>query len=270
MVKKKFHHGMKYTRSLHLHFALAVLMTALAACAPAPGGAAATPAAATTPAPSATALSGAGVCENPLYPVVLGASWNYHASGGPTGDFDFSSSITAVNEDNFVEESLFSGLTKSVIWQCNPTGLALLSPGGGVSASINTSGSAFEFTTTGSTGDTLPKVIAAGDAWTQTLTLHGENELADGMVATSDGSLAISFTAAGMEDVTVPAGTFSAMRIDVETTFIIETTIAGTTVPVELHMTGSVWYAPGIGMVKNTSSGEGIDTIIVLTAYSVP
>ncbi len=247
---------------------LIVLLAVVPACSPSAGGTAVPNGA--TAAPAATNTSRPGTCDNPLYPVVMGASWNYHVTGAPTGDFDFSSAVTAVNVDGFVEEAAFPGLTRTSSWKCTPTGLALLSPGGGVSGTITTSSLNFNFTTTDYSGDTLPKRIAAGDTWTQTLTLHGESTLADGTAVTADGTDTTKFTAVGLESVTVPAGTFRAMRIDVVTVFTIETTVSGTTVPVTLNITGSAWYAPGIGMVKTVSTTEGIASMIVLTAYTIP
>ncbi len=175
-----------------------------------------------------------------------------------------------MNADGFEEEGLFPGVTRNSTWKCTPAGLALLAPGGGVSGTISTSGLSFEFTTTDYSGVTLPKSVAAGDTWTQTLTLHGENTLPGGTAVTADGTDTTDFTAAGMESITVPAGTFQAMRIDVVTVFTIETTVSGTTVPVTLNITGSVWYAPGIGMVKTITTAEGIAATIVLTAYTIP
>ncbi len=261
------------SRGRLLPLGLVVLLAALPACSPAAGGAAPSAAAATneaTGAPAPTQRSGSGLCENLLYPVRVGASWNYHVTGAPTGDIDFSSTISTLNADGFVEEGVFPGLTRNSTWKCTPTGLALLAPGGGVTGSVSTSSLSFEFTTTDYSGNTLPKSVAAGDKWTQTLTLHGENTLADGTVVTADGTDTTDFTAVGMESVTVPAGTFNAMRIDVVTVFTIETTVSGAKVPVTLNITGSAWYAPGIGMVKTVSTTEGIASTIVLTAYTIP
>ena len=246
---------------------LVVLLAVISACSPSAG----TPATnAATSAPAATNTSKPGMCDNPLYPVAVGASWSYHVTGAPTGDFDFSSTIKTVSADGFVEEGVFPALTRTSNWKCTPTGLALLSPGGGVTGSVSTSSLNIDFTTTDYSGVTLPKIISAGDTWTQTLTLHGESTLTDGTSIIADGTLATSFTAVGMESVTVPAGTFNAMRIDVVTVFTIETTVSGTTVPVTLNITGSAWYAPGIGMVKTVSTTEGIASTIVLTAYTIP
>jgi hypothetical protein len=30
------------------------------------------------------------------------------------------------------------------------------------------------------------------------------------------------------------------------------------------------WFAPGVGWVKSVSSGEGVDSVIELTSYSIP
>jgi len=258
-----------------LSFGSLVLLAALSACSPSASAAPTTgggsvSAAAATAAPAATSASPSAACANPLYPVVASAVWNYHVSGSPTGDFDFTSTIKSVNPDGFVEESAFPELVKDATWKCDPAGLVLLSPGGGVSGTISTSSLNANYTTTGSSGVTLPKSVAAGDAWTQTLNLHGENKLSDGTVVPTDATDASSFKAVGMESVTVPAGTFQAMRIDVTTVFSIETNVSGVSVPIQLNITGSVWYAPGIGMVRTVSTVEGIATTTVLTSYTIP
>jgi len=71
--------------------------------------------------------------------------------------------------------------------------------------------------------------------------------------------------------VTVPAGTFDAVRMDCKTDIAITITMNGVDVPTNVSMTSKMWYAPGIGMVKsdNVLSGDMTNTI-ELTAYTIP
>jgi hypothetical protein len=264
---------------LHLPLAAGLVLAGLAACAPAPAasggsaGGAASPAAATAPAatvPSAPAGGGlvSGACANPLYPVALNASWSYHGSGGSLGDYEYTETVTAVSADGFVQSAAFSGLTREVNWKCTDLGLELLSPG--ASGSVGTSSMNAVYTSVDSTGVTLPTHVAAGDEWTQTLKMHGENSVGSGTPIPSDTTVASSFKAVGEESVTVPAGTFQAMRIDVTSAFDIVTSVEGMSVPVHFTITGSVWYAPGVGMIKTTSVIEGVESSVELTAYTIP
>jgi len=261
-------------RGILLPVVSAWVIVSVAACSPASGGADPTETAPATPTTAATATSepvaAAGVCANPLYPAVPAALWSYRASGGPDGEFDYTSTIDSVSEDGFIEKSVFGGLTKEVEWRCGPEGLTLLSPNGGVTGSVSTGGTALHYVTTGGEGVTLPVRIAAGDSWTQSLAFRGEGSLANGSTLISDGSSATSFRAAGIETVVVPAGSFDAMRIDVETKIVITTTVEGVSMPLEFLVSGSVWYAPGVGTVKNVSTSEGMTTTIILTSYTIP
>jgi hypothetical protein len=175
-----------------------------------------------------------------------------------------------VSGDRFEEDSHFGELSNAVIWQCTPDGLAVLSPGGGIAGTIQSSSAEFVYTTTGSMGVTLPKVVAVGDTWTQTLSLHGEHTTSGGTTMTSDGTYTSHFTAMGMEDIIVSEETITAMRIDVESNWNLKTTVSGITVPVHLNITSSVWYAPGVGMVKTVSIFEGATTTVELTGKSFP
>ncbi len=223
---------------------------------------------AVTSIPLAPPAVSAGACSNVYFPVAPGALWNYHVTGSPTGDYDYFSIVNGVNASAFTVDNHFGDLVTSTPWQCDTTGLAALSPGG--SATIETPNAEFVYTVTGSEGDTLPAGIETGDTWTQTLSLHGEHTTSGGSVFTSDGTYTSHYTAAGFEDIKTAAGAFTAMRVDIESNWNLKTTISGVTVPIHLNITSSVWYAPGVGMVKNVTVFEGSTTTVELTGYSLP
>lgn len=212
---------------------------------------------------------GSAACSNPLYPVVVGASWIYKFNGAAPGDF--TRSITAVNVDGFFDQDVFtSGITRTGEWKCNAGALIALDPNGGSTAAVQSSTIDSTFKTTEMDGVTLPANINLGDSWTQNFTIEG-TEIIRGMAVASKNQTAYSCTAGGSESVTVVAGTFNAVRMDCQTNISITITLNGADVPTNINTTSTVWYAPGVGMVKsdNVVSGSGNNTI-ELTAYNIP
>jgi hypothetical protein len=63
-------------------------------------------------------------------------------------------------------------------------------------------------------------------------------------------------TVAGVEEVTVPAGKFRAMKV--------VSIVTGASIP----MTRTCWYADGVGLVKSTTEGGQIKYGSELTDYS--
>src|SRR5262245_18320786 len=76
-----------------------------------------------TPAPRA------GLCANAYYPVREGSTWSYKSMGGPTGEYSFTDTITAVRADGFTLSSQFGSLTRTQEWACKPEGLVALQLG---------------------------------------------------------------------------------------------------------------------------------------------
>jgi hypothetical protein len=74
--------------------------------------------------------------------------------------------------------------------------------------------------------------------------------------------------------VTVAAGTFDAMKVQVDTTLNITATVQGLSIPVTLSSTYTFWFAQGVGWVKASGSGElggqSFSESIELQNYSIP
>jgi hypothetical protein len=87
--------------------------------------------------------------------------------------------------------------------------------------------------------------VKAGDSWTVEL-------------ETPAGSppLQMIYTIIGEENVDLPAGRFKAVRVD--------TGLA----PDQKKLSGSYWYAPGIGLVKSVTKIGKDDRIQVLKSFS--
>jgi hypothetical protein len=227
-----------------------------------------------SPSPDAASLDDSSpvtssACDNPLHPVAAGASWTYTLSG--FSNDTFVRSIIAVDAAGFTDQDVFaSGVTRTGEWKCDGGALIALSPNGGATASVQTTGLDSSFETTAHSGVTLPASVNAGDTWSQELTVEGAQDI-NGVEAQSKNVTSYSCTAGGVEPVTVPAGAFEAQRVDCQIHMAITVIMNGLEVPTAFDSTYTVWYAPGVGMVRTDSLVSGMgDSTLELTAYSIP
>ncbi|GAB4420120.1 MAG: hypothetical protein Kow002_08290 [Anaerolineales bacterium] len=214
-----------------------------------------------------------GLCANPYYPVRPGATWTYTGTGSLASDYSFTDTITDVRTDGFTLTSQFDELTRTQEWACTPEGLASLTFGGGPAAGINVNEMQFDLTTSNVQGIILPQTINAGDQWSYSLDFEGTMDVT-GASANATGTAHYDFTALGEESLTVPAGTFNAMKIKAVLTLNIKVSYAGTETPVSLTSTTDIWFVPGVGWVKAISTGQFMgqqtDDTIELQSYNIP
>lgn len=218
------------------------------------------------PAPSS---SGTGPCDNPYYPVREGATWNYQGTSSLTEPYTFTDTITSLRADGFTLTSEFDELTRTQEWACTPEGIVALQMGGGLTTSqVN-----LTVETQSASGVTYPAEIEAGDTWSHSIEFTGTMDIA-GQAGAAEGSTQSDFTALGVEPVTVPGGTFEAMKVQVLTTFEASVNFQGMSIPVAFTTTTFSWYAEGVGWVKSDSSGdfmgEGYTDTIELQWYNLP
>src|SRR5215217_227494 len=90
-------------------------------------------------------VAGAGQCANAYYPVREGATWTYSSTGGPTGGYGFTDTITSVRDDGFTLTTKFDELTRTQEWGCQPEGLVALQLGGTSTATLNTDNMKVDF-----------------------------------------------------------------------------------------------------------------------------
>jgi hypothetical protein len=213
--------------------------------------------------------SSGGACDNSLYPVVVGASWSYSFTGALPGNF--TRSITAVNVDGFTDQDVFdSGITRTGEWKCDHGALIALQPDAGSSGTVQAENVSASFETTSMSGITFPATANVGDTWSQNFTLEGTEKIKD-LEIPAKNETAFSCTVGNTESVTVPAGTFDAIRMDCKTDIAITITMNGVAVPTNVSTTSKMWYAPGVGMVKSDNVlGADTNSTIELTAYTIP
>lgn len=180
-------------------------------------------------------LSAESRCSLPHYPVAVGdvneyrmTSFQYDANGGELGTNEtlYSEEVIEIGDGFFRTRSSTDGNTSESKWLCTAEGLSVelaeMPPGMSVEA----------------TGASVPAKMAVGDEWTQTFKMVGEG-FSQNMVTVN--------RVTKLEEIGIEAGMYKAFRVDYE----IETTAAGQAPSI---LRGSVWYAPGAGLVKSSST----------------
>ncbi|MFZ1042577.1 MAG: hypothetical protein WCA79_20805 [Anaerolineales bacterium] len=186
-----------------------------------------------------------GGCANDYLPVKPGAAWTY-AGQSATGNFTRVSTITSVETDSFEREiatTLRNGTQRTYTdsWKCTPDGLVLL--GGPLATTFQSVYGNATMKTLSTTGVTLPTHINAGDSWTQDAQLAFTSTQVSVNI-----TLTYNFKAIGLESVTVPAGTFNAMKIQIDVTSQATTATRTNNIAVD----GFEWFVPGVGTVKSS------------------
>ena len=231
------------------------------------------PEATTTLQGSTPSTTGQGLCTNVYYPVRQGATWTYKSTGGPAGEYSFTDTITSVRDDGFTLSTQIGDLTRTQEWTCTTKGLAALQLGGAPAAMLNSQNIQLNLDINNATGMTFPSQINPGDQWQQILDVTG-NVSAMNEEAEATGTVQMNFSAIGTESVTVPAGAFDALKVEVDVTLNIEATYEGITLPVSFSGDYTYWFAPNVGWVKASGTGSVLGSSFSdtteLQSYSIP
>jgi hypothetical protein len=181
--------------------------------------------------------------------VVQGATYNYKTTS-TLGGSSYTRTVSDVAADGFtVTEAFANNKTLTKKWGCTSAGLVSLSPVTGDSASVNSDTTKTTIDTTTNTGVTLPTTITPGQTWTQTIEAKGKMTV-NGVEVDQQTVTTQTFTAVAMESVTVPAGTFNAMRITVHANVHFTNTLMGQSRSSDVSSDSTLWYAPDVGEVK--------------------
>ena len=218
-------------------------------------------------------VAGEGLCANAYYPVREGSTWNYKSTGGPAGEYSFTDTITSIRDDGFTLSTQFDDLTRTQEWACKPEGLVALQLGGAPAAALNSQNMQLNLGVKNVSGVTFPSEISAGDQWQHNLDFEGSMIVAD-QEGAATGNAQTSFAAVGNESVAVPAGTFDALKIQVDTTLNINVTYQGFSVPVTFSGSYTYWFVQGAGWVKASGTGNVTGTAFSETTelqwYNIP
>ncbi len=197
-----------------------------------------------------TATLPEGDCGNPFYPVIEGRTLRYANNIPGLGVTEHTITHSDVTDTSFTTTTdLGEGNVLTQTWTCSGEGLlqpefSQLPTGEEVTLTI-------EFVE--SSGLTIPAAdqFEAGSSWTThyvanaTLSDVGAGEML--MEQTTD----LTHTVIGPETITVPAGTFEAIRVETTGTVSSATSVGDVSVPaMEFTMSFVSWYAEGVGLVR--------------------
>ena len=194
-------------------------------------------------------------CNNQYYPIVNGATWTYQTTVQSNTPTVATHAMSVVDDGSFTVTVQHADSVFTMDGTCGDDGVILMDVPG-VSATYSGEGSGSTLSTTNDDGVTVPDDIQVSDDWSQTISVVGSS---DGEVTLS-ATIETTYKALGYEIVTVPAGTFNALKVEQNGSM----TITGAPA-LETH--GFIWYAAGVGMVKSGLDGT---YTIELVSYSIP
>lgn len=211
------------------------------------------------PSPSATT----GACANQYQPVSTGAAWTYDLHSSTSQDSTYTDTIASVTSDGYSVTSAFPDLSRTIPWSCTPQGLVALqytnAPG-----TISNGGIQFSVETTSVSGVTFPVSIALGDRWTQRYGLSAKLASSQGS-GSGRGSVSTNYRALRNEDVVVPAGSFSALKVRFSGAYLFTITVGGASVPANHTFSGFLWLVQDVGVVKTSVTVGGTFSLIATT-----
>jgi hypothetical protein len=217
---------------------------------------------------TAAGPSASGSCQNDYFPVKPGTTWTSTGTMS-TGSFTRVSTITEVSTTNFqAQTQLTDNLGKQLLttesWNCTTTGL--IQPGGPVAASIQSTFGGASTKTISTTGITIPTHINPGDTWS--LVTQLEFTIPNLSIT---GTLDYNFQAIGLEQVAVPAGTFNAMKVQVNA----KSASVKSSLPISITADGFYWFAPSVGRVKESEKVYANGNLVSdvegeLQSYNIP
>jgi hypothetical protein len=251
-----------------------LLFAVVAACSTSPAGSSngstGSPAAATS---QPTSTSASGECTNDYFPVSSGTTWSYSSGGGVLGDYTYSWTVADVSDAGFTtndQSSLGTGTTSSVKWNCQGGNLAALDSGSN-SLSLSTSKVIMTSTSVTAEGFNIPASFKSGNTWSEKVTAKGTVVSATKTVDVQiDSDLACSI--AGDDTITVPAGTFDAVKTTCSDMVSVSELNQGTPMPAAAPSTVNItnWYAKGVGLLKSVRvSTAGGTATSMLTQYKI-
>jgi DUF3108-like len=194
-----------------------------------------------------TPTTASSLCANPYFPNNTGVTSEYDGNNSIGVAYKRTDTITDLRSDGFTQETTQNDVTYSVEYTCTDAGLISMDPiQQYITAIIGSTNGTVSVQLLSNSGISLPVKFNLGDSWRQTVDWE-----ATAPNLTTRGRLVFEYQAMGNENITVPFGTFDAMRID--TTIKIE--VGGIGFPVGTYSITS-WLVPGVGLVKSEGTSH--------------
>ena len=184
----------------------------------------------------------AATCDYPYFPIKAGASWTY--TNDMYSNTQHTIAIERVDDAGYTQVLTNGRETTRTRWRCGPNGISsadpvLVSESQGVKKVVRRSGVIF------------PARFKLWATWTFSTR---EETTARGRTTVEE--TVTTYKVIAEDQVTVPSGRFRAFRVRVKTSVPSGSLLA------LLYADDTVWYAPGVGVVKR-SGGSGLPLVLL-------
>lgn len=206
-------------------------------------------------------------CGNPYYPFKPGLTIAYTVTPPVPGDSDHTVRIDKViGNTASIHTEIDDGVSTDMEAECTNGSIVMK---GSLDSGPVGKGAKYKVTVITSTGMFMPADVHVGSTWKNSGTSRME-EISGTEPAPDSGVLVVTSTEQGRavseESVTVPAGTFQALKVELTSTSIMDYSDSsaysnlppGTKSSSTLEQTwiSTEWWVKGIGMVKSTTKSE--------------
>jgi hypothetical protein len=207
-------------------------------------------------------------CGNPYYPLKQGTKMTYatHMAGH---DSTYSYEVTeATDHSAKLAYSFGTNLNITSDITCDENGIHA---DASISPTSNIPGGQITSRTISANGDLIPHDLQAGDHWTSKVEVETTNSMPQAArlgMGTGHSFTFSTSTVIGEESVTVPAGTFTAMKV--ESKILTRISFGSRMAPVDKQMTTETYFVRGKGMVKSTTNDGTMPTTVEATEIITP
>ncbi len=194
-------------------------------------------------------LSGAAwaKCDHPFFPVREGWLWSYRSS---VDNSTYTVSITNVSASGFTQRQTFKNAGFESRWSCDSKGLTqpeYIQPRNNQGVQVN-------LKTRKASGVVIPQVMRVGATWSYSYEVSGEMKQQN-MTLQVEQRVSTTNKVLGQESVTVPAGRFTAFKVESIMTTRGSMKVGANNIPLNTTLKTFSWYAQGVGLVKSRFEG---------------
>ncbi|HEY0426507.1 MAG TPA: hypothetical protein VGC76_01750 [Pyrinomonadaceae bacterium] len=222
---------------------------------------------------SAIVKTGSTLCQNAYNPIAADLERKYRVTTNGLPAHEMTETYRDITADSFVVHSDFAGAKDSDVktdikWLCTAEGLTPNDFDGNTMQTKN--GVSGKFETLKVTGVSLPAEARwkTGEKWNAKYDVKYTMQFPNSqMRGEGDGTVDGAGEILGEETVTVPAGTFQALKVRTVTKMNITVKVGGTSMPNQFSLETLTWFAKDIGKVKsvNTLGGTNVGSTELLS-----
>ncbi len=206
-------------------------------------------------------------CDQPFAPAHPGWEWQYRTSGERSGAYTIRK--TQITETSFVQIRQSNSGQETSRYRCSAEGLAPVDFGPGNNrAELGGQPVSYSLEVVRVSGVAIPDYDrwAVGNSWKLVIEVRGSGQQGPLRFQIS-GSLETLYQVVAQETVVIPAGRFTAYRLETSFATRLKASAGPVQIPFNFESRGTSWYAEGVGLVKSiqkTRSGESITELVAL------